>query len=275
MDRKLWEQLRDWVLLAVLLLVSVATLLTQNQPLARSLRATLIETTARVESGFSWMGRYMRALEENDELRRENIELSSEVARSREVRLRNRELEALLSLRDSSDARLVPARVVTKDIFQQENFLTLDAGRADGVAEGMPVLHEDGIVGTVVLVSEHYARVLPFLNTDFRVPASIDPLGAEGIVRWDGERLDRLVMDHVVKTEPVETGQRIVTSGHSGVFPPGRGIGTVDSIATRPGRNELRVYLRPSVPLNEIRYAFIVLTTPDPERVTLENQPVD
>ena len=171
MQFQLWEQLRDWVILATLLLVSLVTMLTVNQPLVRSLRAEAIEVTARVESSFAWMGRYFRALEENDELRRENVRLSSEVARAREVRQRNEELERMLQMRDSSRASLRSARIVTKDLYRQENYLTLDVGRADSVRVGMPVLHDQGIVGKVVLVSERYARVMPQpFSTAVRLP---------------------------------------------------------------------------------------------------------
>ena len=268
------SQILDWVLLVGLLVVSVVAMVTQNRVLSRSLRAHALEVTAEVESSFAWMGRYLRVLEENEELRRRNIELSSQVARTRSVRLENRELRRLLALRDSSQGRLRAARIVTKDIFRQENYLTLDVGRTDGVEEGMPVVHESGIVGTVMLVSDEYARVMPFLNTDFRVPATILPLRTEGIVRWDGERPDRLLLEHVVKTEPVEPGQTVVTSGHSDIFPAGRAIGTVDSVAVRPGRSELLIYLRPSVSIYEIGHAFVLLRAPDPERQRLESRSI-
>ena len=268
------SQILDWVLLIGLLFLSLFAMLTQNRDLSRALRANALELTAEVESGFSWMGRYLRVLEENEELRRRNIELSSRVARTRSVRMQNRELKRLLRLRDTTDARLKAARIVTKDIFQQENFLTLDVGRQDSVEEGMPVVHESGIVGTVMLVSEEYSRVMPFLNTDFRVPGTILPLRTEGIVRWDGEQQNRLLLEHVVKTEPVEPGQQVVTSGHSDIFPAGRRIGTVDTVEVRPGRSELLIYLRPAVSLNEIDHAFVILRTPDPERKKLESRPI-
>lgn len=264
----------DWFLLVALLLGATVILLTQNQPFVRTLRAQAMEVTAQVESSFAWMGRYVRVLEENGQLRRENIQLSSQVARTRAVRQRNRELKRLLNLSDSSAASLLPARIVTKDIFQQDNLLTLNVGQEDGVREGMPVVHEGGIVGTVVLVSDRYARVMPFLNTDFRVPGVVLPLQAEGIVRWDGERLDRLQLQHVVKTEPVERGQRVVTSGHSDVFPPGRVIGTVDSVAGLAGRNELQIFLHPAVQLHEISHAVVILRQPDGERQALEQRPI-
>jgi rod shape-determining protein MreC len=264
----------DWLLLGALLLVAAGVMVTQNQPLLRTVRAHTLGWTAQVEGTFAWMGRYLQALDRNDQLRRENIRLSSETARTRAVRQRNEELAGLLGLTDSSNAPVRAARIVTKDIFQQDNFLTLDVGRADGVSEGMPVVHENGIVGTVVLVNEDYAQVMPFLNTDFRVPGVIQSLQAEGIVRWDGQQLDRLQLDHIVQTEPVEAGQQVLTSGHSATFPPGRRIGTVDSVAAPPGRNELQIYLRPAVPIYEITHAVVILRTPDPKHESLEQEPV-
>lgn len=268
------SQLLDWALLLGLLTVSVVTMFSQNRPLSRALQAEVLEWTAEIESGFAWMGRYIRVLKENEELRRRNIELSSQVARTRSTRMENQELKKLLRLRDSSSAHLLPTRIVTKDIFRQKNVLTINVGRSDGVKKGMPVLHERGIVGRVMLTSEDYARVMPFLNTSFRVPGMIVPLRTNGIVRWDGERHDRLLLEHVVKTEPVEPGQTVVTSGYSEVFPPGRAIGSIDSIQVRPGRSELLIYLRPAVSLNEIGHAFVLLRTPDPEREQLESQPI-
>lgn len=270
MTSRLWEQVRDWVLLCALLLVSLYVMFTQNDPLVRALQAHSLEVTATIERSFAWMGRYFRALEENDALRRQNIELSSEVARSREARIQNAHFRRMLGLRDTLAYPLRAARVVAKDITRQRNLLTLDVGRADSIAIGMPVINEDGIIGKVVLVSEHYARVMPYLNTEFRAPAKVLPIEAEGIVRWEGQRADQLLLEHVVKTEPVEPGQLVVTSGHSGVFPPGRSVGHVDSVARRPGRNELQVYLTPAAPINEVEHVFVILHRPADERLTLE-----
>lgn len=269
-----WDQIKDWVIVGVLLAVSLGVMLAQNQVLVRSVRAGSLEVTARVESAFAWVGNYFRALDENDRLRRENIALAGEVARSREARQENSRLEALVGLRDTAGIPLHPARIVTKDFSGQRNFLTINAGAADSIETDMPVIDERGaVLGRVTLVSQHYARVMPYLNTDFRVPAKVQSLGAEGIVRWTGEAEDQLLMEHVVRTETVLPGQLIVTSGYSGTFPPGLAVGFVDSTATQPGRNEYRVFLTPSSPLSDTRYAVVLLRTPDPRRVALEEQP--
>ena len=272
MTFRLWERIRDWVLLFVLLSVSIVLMVARNEPLVRALRAASLEATAWVEARFAWAGRYFRTLDENDLLRQENITLSSELARAREAQVENERLRRLLGFRDTTDYPLVPARIIARDITRQQNLLTLDVGRADSVVAGMPVIDERGIIGKVVLVSENRARVMPYLNTDFRVPAKILPLEASGVIRWEGDRRDRLLMEHVSRTVPILRGQLAVTSGASGTFPAGYPIGFVDSVAVRTGRNELLVYLVPTAPLDAAEYVFVLQQTPDYERLALEEE---
>ncbi|MEL6445494.1 MAG: rod shape-determining protein MreC [Bacteroidota bacterium] len=267
---RLWERARDFVLLAVLLVASLLLLLRQNGPALRTARAAALDLTARVEGVFSWAGRYTAALQENERLRAATIDLAAEAALLREARAENRRLRGLLALSDSSDYDLLPARVVGKDLTRQSNQLTLNVGRNDGVALDMPVMDERGLVGKVSLVSANYSLVLPHQNTNFAVPARIDELGRDGLVRWDGTAYDRLTMDYIVRTEPVRVGQRVVTSGFSDVFPPGLPIGRIDSVLVAGGRNDYVLFVEPAAPISTVDYVYVVLRTPDPERAALE-----
>lgn len=265
----LWDQLKDWVLVAVLVAVSLAVMFAQNQPLVRGVRAGALEATARLEGTFAWIGNYLRALDENQRLRAENIALAGEVARSREARAENTRLQAMLELRDTTRFEVEPARIISKELSGQQNLFTISAGSRDSVETGMPVIDERGaVLGRVALVSSAHARVTPYLNADFRVAGKVQSLDAEGIVRWTGGRRDRLLMEHVVQTQPVLPGQRVVTSGSSGYFPPGLAIGYVDSVMTAPGRNEYDVQVAPAGPVSEARFAFVILSAPrlDEER---------
>lgn len=274
MTFRLWDRIRDWVVLGVLLAVSLLTLLTENQPVLRGLRAEALEATAFLEARFAWAGGYFRALRENEVLREENIVLSSQVARSREAILENERLRRLIGFQDTTDFDLQAARIINKDITQQRNFLTLNVGSADSVDVDMAVIDERGIIGKVVLVSRNFSSVMPFLNTDLRIPSKVQPLQAFGIVRWEGGSSDRLRMDHVVKTEPVESGQLVVTSGYSGVFPAGLPVGVIDSVSSRTGRNDLSIFLRPATSLSTAEHAFVILDRPDVERLELEEDAV-
>lgn len=271
MTFRLWERLRDWLLLLVLLSLSVGVMLARNVPLVRALRAASLESTAWVEARFAWAGRYLSALEENELLREENISLASEVARSREAIIENDRLRSLIAFRDSTGYRLLAARIVDRDVTRQQNFLTIDIGAADSVEVGMAVVNDRGIIGKVVEVAPSYARVMSYLHTDFRMPAKVLPLGTTGSVGWDGERRDRLLMEFVSRTEPVLRGQQVVTSGFSASFPPGFAVGYVDSVAALPGRNQLQVFVQPASPLDRAEFVFVVLDRPVPERLEERN----
>lgn len=274
MPFRLWDRIKDWVVLTVLIVSSVAVMLFQNDVMVRGLRGAALETTSWLEARFAWVGYFSRALDENERLRRENIEYSSELARMREARLENERLRALLAFRDTTTFDLIAARIISKDIFRRDapDFITLDVGRSDSVDVDMAVVDERGIIGKVTFVSENYSRVMPYKHADFRVPARILPLQADGIVSWPGTRADVLQLEHISKTEPVEKGHLVITSGFSSVFPAGYPIGRVDSVALRPGRNELEILLTPATNLQSVGHVFVVRSRPDPEQLDLEER---
>ena len=272
MDFRQWIRFRDWAILATLLSVSSLVMMTENQSIVRALRGAALEATGNIESSMSWIGRYFRALDENDLLRNRNIRLSSELARSRESDIENLQLRRMLGFIDTVSYDVLPARIIEKDVTDQKNYLTLNVGRLHGVSEEMGVLDEEGILGKVIQVSENYALVMSYLNTDFRVPAKIQPSQAQGIVRWEGVVRNELLLEHVIKTERVADGQIAVTSGYSSIFPPGYPIGRVKSVVPLPGKNQLRIQIIPLSQIDTVEHAFVVLEKPDPDRESLQTK---
>ncbi len=266
--------IRDGALLGALLLVAGFTMLTANQGIVRSMQIGAIETTSWVETIYARMVQNFNAISENNALREENIRLSSQLARSREALVENERLQGLIEYRAETPYKLLPTLIVNKDITGQWNHFTLNAGETDSVKNHMAVINEHGVLGYTVLVSKRYAKAIPYLNTEIYIPAKILPSQAYGIVRWDGVRTDRLHLESIVKTEPVETGQLVVTAGYSGIFPAGLPIGSIDSIAVRPGRYDLDIFIRPAASISTARHVFVVLEQPDPERIEFERQPI-
>ena len=273
--QQVWERSRDYVIFAALLLIGLVVFVSRNGPALRAARAASLAVTAPVEGVFERWSQFRRSLDENERLREETAALSASVARLREASAENAQFRALLQFEDSTNVRRVVARVVSKDITEQANLLTVDVGSADGVEVGMPVINERGVVGKVILVSRGYAVVMPHQNTQFRVPAVIEELGREGVVRWDGASFDQLTMEYVVKTEPVERGMLVTTSPFSGVFPAGVPVGRVDTAYAAAGRNDYVIQLTPAAPVSEVGYVYVLLTRPDPERAILEAQARD
>ena len=273
--QQLWERSRDYVVVGALLLVGLVIFVGRNGPALRAARAAALTVTAPVEGVFERTARFRQSLSENERLRAETAALAAEVARLRESSAENAQLRSLLQLGDTTDVRRVVGRVVSKEITEQTNLMTIDVGERDSVRVGMPVVNERGIVGRVVLTSRNYAVVMPHQNTQFRVPGVIEELGREGVVRWEGVSFDQLTMEYVVKTEPVERGMLVTTSPFSGVFPAGVPIGRVDTAYAAPGRNDYVIHLSPAAPVSEVGYVYVLLTRPDPEQAILEAQARD
>ena len=262
---QVWTRSRDYVIFGVLVVSALVVFVSRNGPALRAARAASLAVVAPVESAFARVGRFRRSLGENERLRAEAIVLSTEVARLREARAENARLRGLLGFSDSLAVPYRLARVVSKDMTGQANFLTIDVGARDSVAVGMPVIDERGVVGKVFLVGRGHAVVMPHQNTQFAVPGSIDDLGQDGIVSWKGRDLDRLTMEYVPKTEAVDPGMLVTTSPSSGVFPPGVALGRVDTVYAAAGRNDLIIEMVPAAPISQVGYVYVLLELPEPE----------
>ncbi len=275
MNPSLWYRLRDWIVLAACLLLSLGVLFEQNQPAVVGLRQVSLELTSGFESSFGWIGRYLTALDENARLREENVRMASDLSRTRGSAQEAARLRDQLAFVDTTEYRLLPVRVVSKGSGDQLNYFTIDAGSEDSVKVGMPVVDERGVLGSVVLTSGGYARVMPYLNTNFRASVRVLPIDAEGVVTWQGNRTDRLSLNFISRTEPIDTGMVVVTSPSSGTFPPGFVFGKVSSVEASSGQINLEVGIKPSARLDQARYAYVVLYLPDPDRLAIDSEEID
>jgi len=143
------------------------------------------------------------------------------------------------------------------------NSLTISAGENDDIKTGMPVINSDGLIGKVILTTNTYSQVMPYTNSLFKVSARIQSTRAYGIVSWEGNRYDELVLQHIPQTIPVEEGKLVETSGYSNQYPSGITIGEVTRISPEEGVETQLIYLRPFVNLHVIAEGFVLMFEPD------------
>lgn len=270
----LWNQLRDYLILGVLLMVGFLFLVRVNDPVTLGIRAVALEVSGSIEARLAWLGALSFTLADNRRLRQENALLTSTLGQTRVALLENQRLKEALAFKQDSTLQLLSARVVARDPFGQSNFFTIDVGRSDGVDIDMAVIDIQGILGRIVQVSPRYSRVMSYLNTEFHVPAMVEPLFAAGIISWPGTRRNVLALEHVVQTEPVSIGQRVITHQASDVFPPFLTIGTISAVTPQPSRNSWDIRVEPAAKLHSVQFAFVVLDHQDHERLNLEQAPI-
>ena len=196
-------------------------------PLQRSVAAV-----ERMVSG-SWHGvaDLLSARGENVALRARVRLLEQELDRLAEVGLENGRLRALLDFRETLQGDLLTARVVGRDASDVSRTLTIDRGESDGVTRGAAVLAPQGVVGQVFLVSRHAARVLLVSDHNSGIDAFVQRTRARGIVQGTVDA--GCALKYVKRTEDVQVGDTLVTSGLDGIFPKGMPIGRVTAIDKR------------------------------------------
>ena len=184
----------------------------------------------------------MRA--ENDRLRQENARLLRWMLMAQRLEVENATLRAQLDFVPEAAPRAITARVVadTGGAFFQS--LLINAGARHFVQRGQAVVSHGGVVGRVVEVGDRSARVLLLTDLNSRIPAIVESTGDRVIVTGDNTPWPTLT--YLASNSPVSAGDRVLTSGHGGVFPPGLVIGVVAEAS------EARVTIQPIVPLSRV-----------------------
>jgi len=174
--------------------------------------------------------------QENVELRRRLETLQGVSQRAVELDLANRRLGKLLALRDELGVAAVAARVVGRSPTAWVHTVVLDKGERHGVSKGMAVLTPEGVVGQVVSVSAHAARVLLISDPNSGVDALVQRTRARGIVAGTIE--GGCLLKYIQRGDDVAAGDTVITSGLDGIFPKGQLIGTV----ARVGKKDSRIF---------------------------------
>ncbi len=162
------------------------------------------------------------------------------------------------------------AKVINNSVNRRSNYLTLNRGSQQGVKPEMGVICSDGIVGIVKDVSEHYCSVISFLHKDSRISARIKGTNYMGSMVWDGFDETHGTLNDIAKHVRVKTGDTIVTTSYSAIFPEGIMIGLVDEVNSSGGNNFQDISVKLSTPFGKLTYVYLVGNELKDEQRSLE-----
>ncbi len=121
----------------------------------------------------------------------------------------------------------IPARVISTSVNKQNNFMSLDKGSVHGIEPDMAVVSGSGVVGVVTGVSDNFSTVLPLLNIDLRISSKLKDTGYFGSLYWDGRDPTKATLTDIPHHVTLNSGDSVVTSGLSAIFPEGIMVGTI------------------------------------------------
>lgn len=207
-------------------------------------------------------------MDENEILRQQVAELTQEV---NSMKLDQNELESLRQLLDLdkqySDYEKTGARVIGKDPGNWFHTFLIDKGSEDGIEVDMNVLAGSGLVGIVIEVGPHYAKVRAIIDDRSSVYGMVLSTSDNCIVNGD---LVSMTEDQVItfsnlndKDNQVQPGDQIVTSNVSDKYLPGILIGYISSISEDSNHLTKSGTITPVVDFEHLQQVLVILDKKD------------
>ena len=247
---------KDHFVFAFAIIFSTFILLNNESPRMSIIRGKATDVVSFFSSPFAWIQSLMFLEEENQVLRKKNLELSLKVESMLNLQNENNALMEMLEFKKDKKFIIKSAKVVNKGIQPNLLSIIIDRGTIDGVNNNLPVLTPKGVVGKTIEASKNNSIVQLISDANFRLSTRILPSGATGILRFvNGETAE---IREVQKNVVINIGDKVVTSGFSDIYPAGLPVGTVKGVYQDRGSFQKVVSIYLPNDLNAFQHVFIV-----------------
>jgi rod shape-determining protein MreC len=193
---------------------------------------------------------FVAVYQDNHRLAEENERLLNWQQAALNLASENARLRELLKVTPEPATTFITARVIANSGGAYVRNLMVYAGSENGVERGQAAVTSEGLVGRVSEVGTRAARVLLVTDLNSRVPVIVE--GPQQRALLTGDNSERPCLRYLDAGAEIKVGDRVVTSGQGGVFPPGLPVGIVASLDGEAPRVE------PYVELSRVEYLRIV-----------------
>ena len=259
---------RTWLLLVFALGAIIMLVLHEGgqlQPVENAFQSVLGPIERAVSGLFNGVGdlfgavRDLRDLRDrNADLERQNQDLLTEIASLRGLQNENQILRQLLNFtQENPQYQYQTAAVIGRDPSPYLKFITLNAGSAQGLRPGMPVVTAGSVlVGRVDQVSLRSAKVQLLNDPSSAVNVRLQTSGVTGLAA--GQQDGSLLMEFIPLDAGVEVNDIAMTSGLGGNLPRGLVVGQVDAVEKREVDLFQTARLRPAADYERLSVLLVI-----------------
>jgi len=249
---------------------------------SRLIRIWAVNAVTPFEKGIVWAQHgssnlwhsyfYLRGVrQENRDLKQKIEQMEIERVRLSEDANQARRLQALLGFKEQFIASTVAAQVIGSSGSEQSRSVYIDKGANDGLKPDMAVITGDGVVGKTLRVFQSTSQVLLVNDQTSGVGAILEKSRLQGVLR--GTPAGEIVLEKVMSDEPVQPGDRVLTSGGDQIFPKGLPVGTITKIS--PGSELfLNIRVKPAADLNRLEEVLVITQQEEKEPLAPETAPL-
>nr|WP_315171071.1 rod shape-determining protein MreC [uncultured Flavobacterium sp.] len=211
---------------------------------------------------------YLNLKKENEDLALENAMLRSLLFQVKDSSF----MSKLDSIKGVKPSDIVVTKVIKNSYSVYENYLTLNAGKKQGIKPDMGVINSLGIVGIIDDTSENYSTVASILNKKSRINAKIKKSNHFGSLVWDGKSTGFAQLIDLPRLAAIHKGDTVVTGGQSIIFPENIDIGTINNIYIDTLTNYYTLNIKLFNDMTNLGHVYVLKSKGSEEMKNLENQ---
>lgn len=191
------------------------------------------------------------------ELEAENALLEQQIIALQEQVTETDILAALLDFaRTQPESRYLAGPVIGRDVSPFLRSVWIGVGSDDGVARGMPVVTNQGLVGRVLEVFATVSRVQLITDPQSAVNVRLQDSRADGVLT--AELSGELHIEMISQEETITPEELVLTSGLGGNYPPDIPVGQVLSIRKRDYELFQEATIRASVDFFDLEIVLVI-----------------
>lgn len=262
------------IIILIIVVIAIFSFTLKNNKQPNKLESFIKDTTISIEKVLFWPFKFIIDKVEDYKLliniRQKYQLLLPEVSRIESLNAENielrRQIEALkqeLNITYTiNEYEFLNATVISRNVANWYNTITIDKGTYNGVTTDMVVVNSQGLIGKIVSTTTFTSeiRLITTSDTANKISVTIASEGKKinGLIKDYNYKTKYLEVEGVSNTEYVGIGNYVYTSGLGEIFPSGILIGKVERITTDEYDLAKIIEVKPIADFDDINYVAIL-----------------
>lgn len=197
--------------------------------------------------------------EENTRLHSQNLLMQARSLKNADLEAENRRLRGLLGSSLKVADRVLIAELYNVDLDPYKHLIRINKTARHGVFVDQPLMDAFGIMGQVIKVLPSHSTVRLITDPGHSIPIQVSRNGLRTIATGTGQ-INRISLPYLPNNADIRKGDRLVTSGLGGIYPPGYPVAIVTDVKRTPDRAFAQISAEPTAHLNRSREVLLVFS---------------
>jgi len=207
--------------------------------------------------------------QENEKLAGENARLNTLLTLSKQ-KIDKMEMDSTKTPSMLEQYNFIVAKVINNSVSKPNNYITLNKGSLEGIKPGMGIISPQGVVGRVMVCSEHFSTATSLLHSKMLISAEISRIHASGSLKWGGNDPNSANLEFVARHLKPKVGDTVRTSEFSNILPEGIHVGVIRKISLKDDATFYTIDVDLATDFSTLNFVYVIENKLQAEKDSLQ-----